>query len=120
MAAYKLYAARVSRETAEKLERERFYRMTAEYALLYRKATPRNISCVEVKGEDLRRLTEADRMWLADCIATVLAQAVAKKRSTSAQRVSQLLDLWEKELEKERAELNKEAHGDNGAEKPDK
>lgn len=120
MATYKLYAAQVSRETAEKLERERFYRMTAEYALLYRKAKPKSIPCVEVKGEDLRRLTEADRLWLADCIATVLAQAAAKKRSTSTQRVNQLLDLWEKELEKERAGLDKEARGDNGAEKPDK
>lgn len=120
MAAYKLYAAQVSRETAEKLDRERFYRMTADYVLLYRQAKPRNIPCVEVKGADLRRLTDGDRLWLADCIATVLAQAVAQKHSTSAQRVSQLLDLWEKELEKERAELDKEAHGDNGAEKPDK
>lgn len=116
---YKLFAAAVSRETAEKLEKERFYRMTAEYALLYRREKPRNIPCVEVKGADLRRLTEADRLWLADCIATVLAQA-AKKSKTTAQRVNQLLDLWEKELEKERAELDKEAHGDDGAEKPDK
>lgn len=117
---YKLYAAAVSRETAEKLEKERFYRMTAEYALLYRRAKPRNLPCVEVKGADLRRLTEADRLWLADCIAAVLAQAAAKKSSTTAQRVNQLLDLWEQELEKERAELDKEAHADGGAEEPDK
>lgn len=118
MAAYKLYAAQVSRETAEKLERERFYRMTAEYVLLYRQAKPRNIPCVEVKGADLRRLTDGDRLWLADCIATALAQA-AKKNRTSAQRVNQLLDLWEKELEKEKADLDKEAQADGGAEKPD-
>ncbi len=120
MATYKLYAAAVSRETAEKLERERFYRMTAEYVLLYRKAKPRNIPCVEVKGADLRRLTDGDRLWLSDCIAAVLAQAAAQKKNATAQRVNQLLDLWEKELEKERAELDKEAHGDDGAEKPDK
>lgn len=118
MAAYKLYAAQVSRETAEKLDRERFYRMTADYVLLYRQAKPRNIPCVEVKGADLRRLTDGDRLWLADCIATALAQA-AKKSRTSAQRVNQLLDLWEKELEKEKAELDKEAQADGGAEKPD-
>lgn len=118
MAAYKLYAAAVSRETAEKLEKERFYRMTADYVLLYRQAKPRHIPCVEVKGADLRRLTDGDRLWLADCIATVLAQAVKKNR-TSAQRVSQLLDLWEKELDKEKTELDKEARGDHGAEKPD-
>lgn len=119
MAAYKLYAAAVSRDTAKKLEKERFYRMTAEYALLYRRAKPRDFPCVEVKGADLRRLTEADRLWLADCIAAVLAQA-AKKSSTTAQRVNQLLDMWEQELEKERAELDKEAQADGGAEKPDK
>lgn len=118
MTAYKLYAAQVSRETAEKLDRERFYRMTADYVLLYRQAKPRNIPCVEVKGADLRRLTDGDRLWLADCIATALSQA-AKKSRTSAQRVNQLLDLWEKELEKEKAELDKEAQADGGAEKPD-
>lgn len=119
MAAYKLYAAEVSRETAEKLEKERFYRMTADYALLYRKAKPRDLCCVEVKGADLRRLTEADRLWLADCIAAALAHAAAKRSSTTAQRVNQLLNLWERELEKERTALNREAQADGGAEKPD-
>lgn len=120
MATYKLYAAAVSRETAEKLEKERFYRMTAEYVLLYRKAKPRNIPCVEVKGADLRRLTEADRLWLADCIAAVLAQAAAQKKNATAQRVNQLLDLWEKELEQEKMGLDKETRDDGEAEKPDK
>jgi hypothetical protein len=116
---YKLFAAAVSRETAEKLEKERFYRMTAEYALLYRRAKPRNIPCVEVKGADLRRLTEGDRLWLADCIAAVLAQATTKKRSSTAQRVSQLLDLWEKELEQEKKGLDKETRDNDGAEESD-
>lgn len=119
MGAYKLYAAAVSRDTAEKLEKERFYRMTADYALLYRRAKPRNLPCVEVKGVDLRRLTEADRLWLADCIATMLTHAAARKSGTTAQRVNQLLGLWERELEKERMALNGEEQADGGAEKPD-
>ena len=106
---YKLYAAEVSRLNVEKAERERFSRVTANYMLLYRRTKPRHIPAVEVKGDDLRRLTESDRLWLADCIATLLGQAAGRRQETVAQRVNEMLTAWEKELQKTRKGLEKEA-----------
>ena len=106
---YKLYAAEVSRLNVEKAERERFSRVTATYMLLYRRTKPRHIPAVEVKGNDLRRLTESDRLWLADCIATLLGEAAGRRQETVAQRVNEMLTAWEKELQKTREGLEKEA-----------
>ena len=106
---YKLYAAEVSRLNVEKAERERFFRVTVNYMLLYRRTKPRHIPSVEVKGDDLRRLTESDRLWLADCIATLLGEAAGRRQETAAQRVNEMLTAWEKELQKTREGLKKEA-----------
>ena len=106
---YKLYTAEVSRMNVEKAERERFSRVTANYMLLYRRTKPRHIPAVEVKGNDLRRLTESDRLWLADCIATLLGEAAGRRQETVAQRVNEMLTAWEKELQKTREGLEKEA-----------
>ena len=117
---YKLYAAEVNRETVEKAEKERFARVTAAYMLLYRRTKSRSIPCIEVKGADLKRLTEGDRLWLADCIATLLGEAAREKKQTTAQRVNELLDAWEEELRRTQAELDKEARGgDEGDTGPD-
>ena len=106
---YKLYAAQVSRLNVEKAERERFSRVTAKYMLLYRRTKPRHIPAEEVKGDNLRRLTESDRLWLADCIATLLGEAAGRRQETAAQRVNEMLTAWEKELQKTREGLKKEA-----------
>ena len=106
---YKLYAAEMNRENVEKAEKERFYRVTVGYMLLYRKTKPRNILAVEVKGKDLRRLTEIDRLWLADCMATLLGEAAGKRQDATARRVNEMLTAWEKELQKTREGLEKEA-----------
>ena len=106
---YKLYAAEVSRLNVEKAERERLSRVTANYMLLYRRPKPRHIPAVEVKGDDLRRLTQSDRLWLADCIATLLGEAAGRRQETVAQRVNEMLTAWEKELQKTREGLEKEA-----------
>lgn len=118
---YKLYAARVTGETVELAEKERFVRITAGYMLLYRKTAPRKMQTVEIRGNDLKRLTENDRLWLADCIAAVLAEGVKKSKADTRKRLNELLDAWERELEKERSRIDEEAaHGTGETEKPDK
>ena len=112
---YRLYAARVTGETVALAEKERFVRITAGYMLLYRTTAPKRMQTVEIKGADLKRLTERDRLWLADCIAAALADGVKKNRA------DELLDAWERELEKERSRIDEEAaHGAGEAEEPDK
>ena len=102
-------------------EKERFVRITAGYMLLYRTTAPKKMQTVEIKGADLKRLTERDRLWLADCIAAALADGVKKNRADTQKRLNELLDAWERELEKERSRIDEEAaHGAGEAEEPDK
>lgn len=116
---YRLYAARVTGETVALAEKERFVRITAGYMLLYRTTTPKKMQTVEIKGADLKRLTERDRLWLADCIAAALADGVKKNRADTQKRLNELMDAWERELEKERSRIDEEAaHG--AAEESDK
>ena len=118
---YKLYAAQVTGETVELAEKERFVRITAGYMLLYRKSAPKNIRAVEIRGADLKRLTERDRLWLADCIAVLLAEGLKNNRESTQKRLNELLDAWERELAEERSRIDEEAaHGAGDAEKPDK
>ena len=118
---YKLYAAQVTSETVELAEKERFVRITAGYMLLYRKAAPKKIRTVELRGADLKRLTGQDRLWLADCIAVLLAESVKKNRADTQKRLNELLDAWEREMAEERSRIDEEAaHGAGDAEKTDK
>lgn len=118
---YRLYAARVTGETVALAEKERFVRITAGYMLLYRTTAPKKMQTVEIKGADLKRLTERDRLWLADCIAAALADGVKKNRADTQKRLNELLDAWERELEKERSRIDKEAaHGAGEAQESDK
>ena len=106
---YRLYAARVTGETVALAEKERFVRITAGYMLLYRTTAPKKMQTVEIKGADLKRLTERDRLWLADCIATLLGEAAGRRQETAAQRVNEMLTAWEKELQRTREGMKKEA-----------
>lgn len=115
---HKLYAARVTPETVRKAEKERFARITSAYMLLYRRTKPRDIPTVEIKGQDLHRLTQEDRLWLADCLAVQMAEQVRKHTEDTRKRLNGLLDAWERELAKEQARIDGEAD-DGTAEEPD-
>ena len=87
-----------------------YMRITGSYSLIYTDGEQPGGS-VEVKGEDLSRLTDMDNMWLFDCNMEILekwrrehAEAEEKGR---IEFMSRLLD----ELEAEREARNAEKGG---------
>ena len=106
--AYRLFAAPVNAETIRLAAEERFSRMTAAYILIYRKRKPRALPCVEVRGDDLNRLTERDRAWLRDSILVILTEAAAKSRNETQARMNALMDNLEAALREEQEKLRRE------------
>lgn len=114
---YRLFAAPVCAETIRKAADERFSRMTADYILIYRRRKPRTLPCIEVKGDDLNRLTERDREWLKDSILVILAEAAAKSRAQTEERMNALMDNLEAALREEQEKMKKECDAENGPDK---
>ena len=69
---YRLYAMGRTRKTEEIAYDTRFYRICAGYILLYLTGRKKPEGAVEVAGADLDRLTDGDRLWLADCNTMIL------------------------------------------------
>ena len=112
---YRLYAMERSRETEDIAYGTRFYRICAGYILLYLTGRKKPEGAVEVAGADLDRLTDGDRLWLADCKATILAEAAARVGMTpqeTQKRWASTLDRLEQELRAERERMK--GGGENG------
>lgn len=107
-AVYRLYAAKVAEETAEKAARNRFHRLTPGYILLYTCRKPGK-PWVEVEGYDLHRLTKADETWLWDCAFALTAEAMERRKGEANEALAELVDRFEKALE---AEAEREERGE--------
>lgn len=105
---YRLYAMGRTRKTEEIAYDTRFYRICAGYILLYLTGRKKPEGTVEVAGADLDRLTDGDRLWLADCNTMILAEAAAKAGVTpeeTEKHWASTLDRLELELQKERERM---------------
>lgn len=103
---YRLYAMQRTRKNEEAAYATRFYRICPGYILLYLTGRKRPEGTVEVAGEDLKRLTDGDRLWLTDCNMVILAETAAKSGMTpqeTEKRWTTTLDRLERELAAERA-----------------
>lgn len=105
---YRLYAMGRTRKTEEIAYETRFYRICTGYILLYLTGWKKPESAVEVDGADLDRLTDGDRLWLADCNTMILAEAAAQAGVTpeaAEKQWASTLDRLEWELQKERERM---------------
>ena len=112
---YRLYAMGRTRKTEEIAYDTRFYRICAGYILLYLTGRKKPEGAVEVAGADLDRLTDGDRLWLADCNTMILAEAAAQAGVTPEEAEKHwvsTLDRLELELQKERERMK--GGGENG------
>lgn len=107
-AVYRLYAARVTEETAEQAARNRFHRLTPDYILLYSCRKPGK-PWVEVEGEDWHRLTKVDETWLWDCAFAMTAEVMERRKGEVNEALADLIDRLEEALE---AEAAKEERGE--------
>ena len=105
---YRLYAMGRTRKTEEIAYDSRFYRICAGYILLYLTGRKKPEGAVEVAGADLDRLTDGDRLWLADCNSMILAEPTSQsgvKQDEAEKQWASTLERLELELEKERERM---------------
>lgn len=113
---YRLFAMAVTEANVERAAAERFCRICPGYILIYLSGKRRIEGAAEVAGEDLKRLTDADRAWLRESNLAILAEAAEKAGMTAREtekRWNATLDLLEAELraERKRAEEGAADHG---------
>ncbi len=82
---------------------QRFHRVTPGYGLIYTDG-PQPAGTIEVSGEDLNRLTDADRAWLFSCNVSIIAKAAAESAEETKKRMGELMDMVEAELKTVRKE----------------
>lgn len=94
----------------EAASKNRFHRVTADYILIYRRGKC-GYGEVEVKGDDLKRLTKLDREWLSDCNMAILAEESGAAADATAEKLRNMIDELETALRTEREKCRGEADG---------
>lgn len=97
---YRLYAAKVDRNGIIQADKIRFARITPKYILLYTEKMPFE-KCIEIAGGDLKRLTGADRQWLFDCNAALLAEDAALHEKEITKSLNEMINRLETALKEE-------------------
>ena len=118
--AYKLCAMPTTEASTAAVEKQRFSRITQDYTLVY---TSGKIPAGSLKlaESDASRLTDADRRWLDDCNAVLIAEAIAKDRPRILHQLSDLLTTIESNIQKAQTagEMEGAETGDDGHESGD-
>ena len=102
---YRLFALPCSGGNVEYAASFRFARVTPDYILIYvqrKRLNPPDGKCAEIKAADMPRLTKTDEAWLFDCAFSTFADIAAKSGKAGAERLAEMVDRLEEELEAER------------------
>ncbi len=101
---YRLYALRVTQESVETAMMARFSRIALGYILIYTAGEqPKN--SLEVKGDDVNRLSKADEDWIMSCAAALLRERLKKEKPQTMENLSRMVDQFAAALEAEREKL---------------
>lgn len=101
---YRLYALRVTQESVETAMSERFSRIAPGYILIYTAGgQPKN--SLEIKGDDVKRLSKADEDWIMSCAAALLRERLEKEKPQTMENLSRMVDQFAAALEAERAKM---------------
>ena len=98
---YRLWAMRADEQGIKAAASTRFARVTPEYVLLYVPGIEIFDNAVEVKAEDLHRLTSRDQTWLFNCAAALAIERIKDKSDAIAADLGKMVDDFAAELEKE-------------------
>lgn len=107
---YRLYATRTTEDIVSKVADMRFVRINADYTLVYAsdgiimRSVLRNIKYTIIGDEEVNRLSAADKYWLTNCNFTIIAEETVKNDAIVLQNMSDMLDVLETELKKNRSE----------------
>lgn len=97
----RLFALLYSTKNVEYAAKNRFVRVTPEYILIYTEKSrlkPPTGKAVEIKKDNLNKLTAMDESWLFDCGLSLLAEHTAKN-ADGLKNLSEMVDRLEAELE---------------------
>lgn len=98
---YRLYALRVTQESVETAMSERFSRIAPGYILIYTAGgQPKN--SLEIKGDDVKRLSKADEDWIMSCAAALLRERLEREKPKTMENLSRMIDELSSALAEER------------------
>ena len=101
---YRLYALRVTQESVETAMSERFSRIAPRYILIYT-AGEQPKSSLEIKGDDVNRLSKADEDWIMSCAAALLRERLENEKPQTMANLSRMVDQFAAALEAEREKM---------------
>lgn len=92
---YKLYALEANYDNVLVATQEKYYRITADYILVYTNGeAPKN--SVEFSDEDAVRLSDSEMQWLFGINLELLQEQIAKETPQIVERLSEYLSQLEK------------------------
>ena len=104
---YRLYVLPMDEEGIKTAAKERFYRATPRYVLVY---TTGEITGkhAEITETEAHRLSRSDSEWLRDCFTVLAAEQLKEHESEIVEGVSKRLDALEIALKAEKEKIEKE------------
>lgn len=108
----RLFAIVYSLENVNYASSFRFARVTPEYILIYTQRSrikPPVGRAAEVKENDISLLSKMDEAWLFDCGVSLFADFAARQTREDADRLNNMINRLEKELEAESRKEGEEA-----------
>lgn len=108
MKKYKLYALRQSEKNINSALKEKFYRITGQYILVYTtKKRPEN--AVKITDKDINQLTVGDYIWLQECNKEIIDRETEKNMPKVEEHMRSVLERLENELANEKAKINEQS-----------
>jgi len=98
---YSLYAFELNDENIALVSACRFYRITADYILLY-ECNQRFTNYNAIGNSELSYLTYADKRWLLDCNMAIIAEETERQKDKIANSMGLMIDKLEQALREER------------------
>ena len=101
---YRIYLMDTSQNTIQKLEDERFVRITTDYALSLSTSAPVE-SAYEIDGSDYGRLSKKDIEWITDCVSEILIGELKDNETEVVDGLAERIKRLEEALETERKKV---------------
>lgn len=98
---YRLFAMRPDADGVRAAAKNAYSRITPQYVLIY-KAGRKPDGALEIKGEDLSRLTVSDERWLFESNLKIIAEEAKTKKPETEKKLRSMVDELERALEEER------------------
>lgn len=95
---YRLFAMPVNAESVKLAQKSIFSRVTAWYVLVYTTDTSID-GAANIDGDDIERLSSADRDWLLACNMKLIAEDAKRREKEISQTIGEKIERLEKALE---------------------